>query len=730
MANEFDETTAEDNSMVDTPKMTNWGNEPTIRDLKQTIDDAKNDQDSHIAKVDAWLKNRAAERTKVKGKSSVQPKLIRKQAEWRYASLSDPFLSTPDVFNVYPTTAGDLKRARQNELVLNKQFNTQIDKIRFIDNYVRDAVDVGTVIVRIGWESEEEEVTEMEPQFAYLPDNTGQLAQQYMALMQLRINDPEQYADHSTPALDHALERFQETGEAFFTRQTGEEPVTKIIETKNQPVVEVMPSRNVIIDPSCEGDLNKARFIGEKFKSSIAELTLDGKYTNLDKINVRNAESPLTAPDYEESEDQESFSFNDDARKQFIVHVYWGEWDVDGDGVATQQIVAAWVNDTCIRKELNPYPDKRPPFVAAQYMPVRNSVYGEPDGELLKDNQDIIGAVTRGSIDLMAKSANSQTGMRKDMLDVTNRRKFLKGLDYEFNGGVDPRLGVYQHTFPEIPSSAFNMLEVQNSEAESLTGIKDFHSGINSQSLGPVASNAGRALDASALREMGILRRLTQGMIEIGRKIIAMNAEFLSEEEVVRITDKEFVQVRRDDLSGKFDLRLAISTAAEDNQKAQELSFMLQTAGPKMDFGFQKIIHEEIAILRKMPHLADRIATYEPQPDPMMVAKAQKELELLDAQIGKENALSQKHLAEAQAAGGREFKDATQGTLNQAKAGEADAKGRLHSSQADKQDLDYIHSADGTEHARELEKQDRKDANDVIKEAAKGANGEQQGTQK
>lgn len=702
--------------------LTDWKNEPKISDLKQNLDDAEVDHNTHRANVARWLENRASKRKKVEGQSNVSPKLIRKQAEWRYSSLSDPFLSTPDIFNVYPTTAGDIKRARQNELVLNQQFNTKLNKVKFIDDYVREAVDIGTVIVKLGWITTEEEITEKVPEYNYLPDTTGKLGEYYMQLLQLRVESPEGYADHSTPGLDHALEIFQQTGVPLFAKQVGEVSVTKMVETKNQPVIEIPPSENIIIDPSCGGDIDKAVFVGEKFKSSLAALKRDGKYKNLDKLDVKSLPSPLTEPDTPLQADHQSFAFKDEPRKQFVVHTYWGEWDIHGDGT-TQQIVASWVGNVCIRMELNPFPDRRPPFVCAVYMPVRSSVYGEPDGELLKDNQDIIGAVTRGAIDLLAKSANAQTGMRKDMLDVTNKRLFKKGADYEFNAGVDPGQGVYQHKFPEIPRSVFDMLSVQSTEAESLTGVKAYSNGINSGSLGPVASNSMRALDAAAKRELGLLRRLAQGIIEVGRKVIAMNAEFLSEQEVVRITDTRFVQVRRDDLAGNFDLRLVISTAEEDAAKAEELAFMLQTAGPNMDLEFSKMIWADIARLRKMPGLAERIEKFQPQPDPLAQAKAEKEIQLLDAQIAKEVALAAKHNADAQAAGGRGLRDATQADLNQAKAGEAMAKGRLHSTEADKGDLDYMQEADGTKHVREMEKQGQKDSNAlaiaVAKEQAK-----------
>jgi hypothetical protein len=725
MANETDMDQAADESVVEQYNMTDWLNEPTIADLKKNIDDAQIDQDRHQQNVKRWLENRAATRKKVKGRSNVSPKLIRKQAEWRYSSLADPFLSTPDLFNVYPTTAGDVKRARQNGLVLNKQFNTQLNKVKLIDDYVRDAVDIGTVIVKLGWLSVEEEVTTVKPQYEYMPDDSGQLAQHYMQLLQLRLNDAEGYADHSTPGLDHALDMFQQTGVAAFAQEVGKIEVTEVLETVNQPTVEVMPSTNVIIDPSCGGDLDKAVFIGEKFESSLAELKRDGKYTNLDQINIDAVESPITMPDdeYDGSEDRQSFEFTDKARKRFVVYTYWGEWDVDGDGT-TQQIVASWVGNVCIRKELNPFPDRRPPFVQAVYMPVRDSVFGEPDGELLKDNQDIIGAVTRGAIDLLAKSANSQTGMRKDMLDVTNWRLYKKGEDYQFNANVDPRQGVYQHAFPEIPRSVFDMINVQNTEAESLTGVKAYNSGINSQSLGEVASNARSVLDAAAKRELGILRRLADGIIQIGRKIIAMNAVFLSEEEVVRITDNQFVQVRRDDLAGNFDLRLTISTAEEDASKAQELAFMLQTAGPNMDLDFQKLIWGDLARLRKMPVLAEKIDNFQPQPDPIQQALAQKELELKDAQIAKERALAFKHIQEGQAATGRGYKDEMQGELNVAKAGEAVGKARKHESEADSLDQDYLRTASGIKHAEEVDKQDRKDANQLVRDLAMKDTGE------
>ena len=372
-----------------------------------------------------------------------------------------------------------------------------------------------------------------------------------------------------------------------------------------------------------------------------------------------------------------------------MVHEYWGFWDIDGTGIV-KPFVAAWVGNTLIRLEENPYPDKALPFVVEQYLPVRRSTYGEPDGALLEDNQKVIGAVTRGMIDVMGKSANGQTGMRKDMLDTTNRRKYDRGQDYEFNQNVDPRQGVFMHTFPEIPASAQFMLQLQNMEAESLTGVKAYSQGVSGASLGDVAVGVRGALDAASKRELGILRRLSNGIVNIGRKFISMNSEFLSDEEVVRVTNDEFVQVRKDDLPGNFDLKLSISTAEEDNNKAQELAFMLQTMGNNMDPELSKMILSDIARLRKMPDMAKKIEAYQPQPDPLMQEKVQLEIELLRAQINNENAQAMQRQADAQLAG--------------AKTGTEGAKASNLQSDTDQKNLDFVEQESGVKQERDLQK--------------------------
>lgn len=291
-----------------------------------------------------------------------------------------------------------------------------------------------------------------------------------------------------------------------------------------------------MIDPSCEGDIDKAMFVIVSFETSKAELQKNSAtYKNLEYVNWETA-APISQPNHSSNMDQ-TFQFKDELRKRVVAYEYWGYYDITGKGEELTPIVATWIGNVMIRMERNPFPDQKLPFVVIPYLPIKRELYGEPDAELLEDNQRILGAVSRGMIDLLGRSANGQQGFAKGMLDVVNRRRFEAGQDYEFNPNVSPAAGHIEHKYPEIPNSALTMVTLQNQEAESLTGVKSFGGGMSGEAYGDVAAGIRGVLDAASKREMAILRRIAKGVVDIGRKITSMNGEFLSEKEIVLITN-------------------------------------------------------------------------------------------------------------------------------------------------------------------------------------------------
>lgn len=687
-------------------KFTNWKKEPKVSDLRSDMTDANNEHTSHVADVEDWL-DALFVRGKYKIKeskshSSVQPKLIRRQAEWRYASLVEPFLSTDDLFNIDPIAYDDVKAAEQNQILINNQFNTRMNKVRLIGDYVRTAVNQGTVVAKVSWIFEETEQEVEVPNYDILPDETLSTQETLQELIAEYEEDLEVFMATTSEEWVAAVKMTMETGTPHAPFENGTKKTTKMKTTKNHPWVDILDYNEVIIDPTCKGNIDKANFVIHVFDTSIAELKKAGIYKNLDYIDVSNETSIVQSK--QEYAKTTNFNFNDKTRKKLKAYEYWGFWDINDNGIL-EPIVATFIGSTMIRLERNPYPDQKLPFVLVQYLPVVGSVYGEADATLLIDNQKIIGAVTRGTIDLLARSANGQIGYRKDALDLINRRKFINGEDYEFNPGVNPEQAFYMHKYPEIPRSALEMLQMQNQEAEAITGVKSFNTGMTGASLGSTAIGVRSAMDATAKRDMDILRRLAKGIEDIGRKVISMNALFLEEKEVIRITANTFATINRDDLLGNFDLRLTISTAEADNQKAEELAFMLQTMGNNVDFNISKMLLADIAKLRKMPSLAKRIEDYSPQPDPMAQRKAELEILLLEKQIEEAEAKTQHWLSAAD-------RNVTSSQLDQAKV-------RKTNSEADKTDLDFIEQETGTSHARALEQTKAQAEGNIELEAVK-----------
>ena len=660
-------------------KLTSWSNEPSLLTLKSDLEAAKPAHDAQMSRIQHWsdLMNvrGKAKPPEVKGRSQVQPKLIRRQAEWRYAPLTEPFLSSNKLFSVKPQTFEDEAAAHQNELVLNWQFQTKINKIKFVDELVRATVDEGTSIVRLGWRRATKTVKKKVPTWNHYEIESEEQVQVLQQALEMKTSNPRIYEEQTDPAVIAAVDLYEEQGLLTYAVQIGEEDTDVEMIIENRPTVEVLNPHNVFIDPSCNGDIEKALFAIVSFETNLAELKREGKrYKNLNLVNWEG-NTPLAQPDHETSTPQE-YNFSDKMRKKVVAYEYWGFFDVHDNGELVP-FVATWIGDVLIRMELNPFPDEKLPFVVIPYLPIKRSLYGEPDAELLEDNQKIIGAVTRGMIDLLGRSANGQQGFAKGMLDPLNRRRYDNGQDYEFNPNQNPAHNLIEHKYPEIPQSAILMLNLQQSDAEGMTGVKAFGNGLGSDAYGKVATGIRGVLDAASKREMAILRRIAKGMVEIAQKIMSMNAEFLSEKEVVRVTNKEYVTVKREDLKGNFDLETDISTAEVDNQQSQDLAFMLQTMGPNMEPQMSYYVMSEIARLKRMPVLAERLRTFEPKPDPLTERLKEAEVKAKELEAAKLQSEIDLNAAKIQQIG----VEARQGML------------------------DGIEQETGTKHAREMDKQ-------------------------
>lgn len=371
-----------------------------------------------------------------KGKSAIVSLDIKRQSEWAHAALVDPFVGTTDVIKCTPVTWEDREAARQNELLLNTQFCRQFDRYNFMTTAIKVLDIEATCVVQTGWEYDDEKI-EVEREIVEVDALTG-----------------EEYI---------IIEKIEET---------------KVL--TNRPTAIVRRNEDVYVDPTCMGDHDKMQFVIVRYETDLSTLRQDGRYKNLDTIQV-GSEDANSHDDYETKYGKiSSFTFEDNPRKKMVMYEYWGNYDINDDGIA-EPIVCAWVGSTVIRLELNPYPDKKPPFIIVPFNKIPFEIYGESNADLISDNQKIKTAITRGIIDNMNQSNNGMIGIKKGSLDPGNREKFMKGKPFEFNGSPSD---FWQGSFNNIPGSAFDMLALMNNEIESITGIKSFSGGITGSSLG------------------------------------------------------------------------------------------------------------------------------------------------------------------------------------------------------------------------------------------------------
>ncbi len=579
-----------------------------------------------------------------KGKSSIVSRDIKRQDEWQHASVKDAFVADQDIIKCKPVTFEDKKSADQNELVLNYQFTRMFPRYKFMTDVVKLYYSEGTVIVKTGWQYEDE-IEEVEvPKWDVDP-----LTMQPM--------------------------------------QVGVDIKKKLKVLVNKPDAEICRLEDVYMDPTAEGDADRAQFFIHRYESDLSSLRKAKKYKNLNKLAVNMARDD---GDFDPTDETE-FVFEDQARKKIIVHEYWGNYDINGTGIAVP-IVCTWVNDVMIQLEDNPYPDQSIPFLVLANNSIPFKLYGEANAELVGDNQKITTAIKRGILDNMANSNNSQKGIRTGGLDTLNKKRFLNGKNFEFNGSA---ADFYEGNYNNIPASVFNVLEMVNGETESMLGVKGFsgQGGISGQSLGSTATSARGAMDAVSVRKLDIVRNIAENLIKpLMRRWMEYNSEFLLPEEVVRVTNEEFIPIKRDDLQGNIDISIHVSTSEDNSAKAQELAFMLQTGAQTMDEGEVRLIRAEIARLQKMPDLAKKIEEYQPQPDPYAEKLKELEVRKIEAEIEERLSRARENEVDLRA-------KTAKAILDEARAREIGTKSDLN-------DLEFTRKADGTEHDEKMQEKD------------------------
>jgi len=684
--------------------LTKWTNEPKWAELNNDYTEAMADHEDFVSELEEYRELMdGGKRPKVRtGKSDILPLLIRKNAEWKYSQLEEPYLSTRDFVKLLPRGSTDTARVRQAAALSNYYWSACIDRIVLIGDSVRSLVNDGTVIVKNGWHTKKEKYTEveMEPVYATIEEAYSILAKMV-----------------SNGEMDEArAQAMIESGEQI---QVGENPVEvekeRVIE--NYPTHEVCDLENVIVDPTCNGKLSNANFVIHEYDTDYSELMNDkyneetgiGFYKNLDAIDFKK---DWVKEGYEEDENKDAtFIFADKTRKKVRIKEYWGYWDIHDNGTKVA-IVASWIGDTLVRMEENPFAHKKIPFSSTVYMPVRNKFHGQPDAPLLKENQEIIGKMTRAYLDITSTKAVGQKLVMEDTFGSTAEwAAYNAGNDARFRPGVNIDSAIKKLGVEPVDQSIFQVIQLQEQNAEALSGNQMYNKGLAGGNSSTSATGIRAANDSSARRELSILRRMSSQLIkDMIKQDIANMQVFASPEEVVNVTDEGYIAIRREDVQGEFNIVIDVSTPSKDAEIAESLSYVIQTLGDSVGPAIKNMMVADMLRLKGRPDVAKQVEEYKPQPseaqqkmEQMQMDNLALENELLKAKVADLHKGLEEADSKIQERETRAIENQSDVKLKEAKAAEHLARQGYYDEMADAASLKFLRDQSGQTRKEEVE---------------------------
>jgi hypothetical protein len=458
-------------------KTSSWEKKLPLKDILSNIASVHSLYTDYVDTVYNYKVAMAADYTigSGEGKSKVTPKAIQKLHNYSYSGLSEGLLSDYNVVTASPRGHTDNNEAHAQQSLLNYQLNEEMDFEAVVDKAARYFEDYGSFYLKLSWNYKERKKKTAEKELQQLPEGVP----------------PEQMQQLFEQGL------LNEEGMLIVDKE-----VTNVVD--DHPVISIKKYNQVILGPSLDGSntIDSLQFIADKYYATLNALEASGKYKNLDKIQDREFKSDYdinALPDADFELEFEAMMEDDgirlegkavDKNKPLVVTDYWTFMRV-GKKKHPVPVVVTFVAGVVIAREESPFGvDVGYPYARGIYAPsLEDDLYdGIPDTPELEEDQKIIGAVTRGMIDIMAKAANGQTGMAQGMLDPAEERKRQIGQDYKFNPAIDPTRGIVQEKFPELPQSALQMLGMMQSSMESSSGKKMFGQGLNSDAYGDVAA--------------------------------------------------------------------------------------------------------------------------------------------------------------------------------------------------------------------------------------------------
>ena len=484
---------------------------------------------------------------------------VAKQVNSLAPAISGAILSDPTPFEIRPRPSVSQDTARAWKELISQQLE-EIDFKQECSYGIQGMVNQGTVIFKVGWETE----TRVESHYR---------------------------RKQAPPKVSMPLGQAQ----TVITKESDEFEAVDVEVTRNRPVFEKCELGTVFVDPTWKNpnQIWKAKWIVHQRFLNYDDLTQLRDNPDYD-IPSDDVLRQLFMSDAEQTEPitgtMEALTANTSIHHAERPDVEWSEdplqkpleilewWDKTKVRTVLQQKVV-------IRKAPHRLPEK--PFLSANYWDIDNAGYGMGVGRIAGADQRVEQGTLNAILDILAFAVQPEYAIARGAnVPTQDQRRRLGGI--RLVDGPDATRAVALVPQPQVPADAWRAIQAAIVSSESATGA-DQASVQGSlpprgSSIGSSGTGAGMISAASSGRLQSPVERFIDGVfLPFLRFLWQMNRERMPISEIRAVLGERAQDLSVDfadfmDASVKFDT-LAGTRLAARNRMAQALPFLLEVLG-------------------------------------------------------------------------------------------------------------------------------------------------------
>jgi len=578
----------------------------------------------------------------VEGRSQFVSTEVLDTIEWVMPSLMRIFASGDDVVRFEPKQPSDEAKAKQCTEYINHIFQKQNNGFVALYAWFKDALLQKNGFIKVYWEDYDE--VKKETYYGLTDDEFTMLVK------------------------DDGVEVIQHTERQEFSTVLGgvynvHDVVIRFTNTKGRACIDPVPPEEVLIARDARMDIQKARYVAHRKKTTPSELKQmgfsDDEISELqsDDNNDYNQEH-LERWKLENDFTQQNYQPADEAMRPIWITEAYIRVDYDGDGIAELRKVLHVGNKILENEEI-----ERVPLVSITPIIMPHKLFGKSVADLVMDLQLLKSTVFRQILDNMYLQNNGRWMALDGMVNMDDLLTSRPG------GVVRVKTfdAVKRLDSPMLGAPAFNLLEYIDTIKENRTGVTKYNQGLDSDSLNKTAHGISLIQNASAQRVELIARVFAEtGVKDLFYALLELVSKHQNKPEVVRLTDG-WVPVDPRDWSGKFDVSVTVGLGSGNKDQEQaaiqeilKLQFALRQQFPQMvqaDDVYNAAEKLKAAIGQKNSKFFTDPKTVpppQPQPDPkvaqiMAQGEVQAKIEMLKAQIDSQKPQDNQALVQAQA---------------------------------------------------------------------------------